>query len=173
LLYRIYIRLGTIEKPAAEAEVAKVVATLVKACTDANAGARGGAAGGIGRCRDARRDLLAFDSMIDLIIPLLSDPDKDARLYAVNALSFYRSKAAPAIPSLIGVLDDREAELRRTAAMTLGNLDKAEKQSAARLRVMLRDDPDARCRELAEVALKGFGLSPDKESAGPKALPAR
>jgi hypothetical protein len=139
LLYRIYIRLVAAGRPASGAEVEKVETILVKASTDANAWVRAGAVGGICRCCDARRDLNDFDPLMNMVIAHLSDSDKDVRLMTVNALSFCRDKAVPAIPQLINVLDDPDVWVRQAAARVLAELDKAERRSAGRLRVMSRD----------------------------------
>jgi HEAT repeat protein len=163
---------GTLEQPAPEAEVAKVLAILFKACDDPDTNLRENAAQCIGFCCADRPDLFT-DPFIDELIRLLSNSDAQVRMQSVKLLAHSGTKGARAIPRLIEVLDDRSSRIRESAVRTLAELDSVEKLSAARLRQMSSGDSEIGCRYAATDTLEKFGLWPEKEEVGGEELRSR
>jgi vesicle coat complex subunit len=87
----------------------------------------------------------------DLVADLKS-PEEKERLVAVRLLPGRTEDAAEAVPALIGALKDRHAEVRRSAALGLGNFGLAAKEAIPALETA-RNDRDARVREAARIAL--------------------
>jgi len=81
--------------------------------------------------------------------------DLDVRSGAAEALGdialVKRSTAAPAVPSLLAALSDKDAWIRHDSAVALGYL--REPRALSPLVALLRSDPDLRVRESAAGAL--------------------
>jgi HEAT repeat protein len=87
----------------------------------------------------------------DLLADLKSSREKD-RVVAVRLLPQRKGDAVQAVPALIAALKDKESDVRRSAAIGLGNLGESAKESIPALRAAQRDR-DARVREAVRVAL--------------------
>ena len=93
-------------------------------------------------------------SSIDVIAGQLRSPDPDIRWQAANALSRIRDGIGVATPSLLVVLDDKEALVRATAARALGV---AKSVEAVDPLIKLLSDKDDRVVASAIVALGAIG----------------
>ena len=152
ILCEIHMRAGTSERPAPDAEIARLAATLVKACRDPVLEVRTAAVIALGRSRFLRQDTNLLDSAIPDLLHLLSDSDPDLRRAAVVALEQFGSQGSSAVPRLIELLDEGDSRDRRDVAQCLSVLDRDGKLSVSRLRLMLNDS-DADCRIAAAEAL--------------------
>jgi hypothetical protein len=179
ILGTIFCRVGPVENPASEAEVARVVAVVHKGRTGPDPAVRAAAAASLSFCCDNRPELFALDSLIDEVIRCLSDSEWQERMRAVDILAqgTTGAKGARAIPRLIELLEDRNHNVGMGAARALGRLDTVEKLSAARLRALLRalvrDGLEPAFQQTVEDALRALGLSPDDEGTSREPVLAR
>jgi cyclophilin family peptidyl-prolyl cis-trans isomerase/HEAT repeat protein len=93
-------------------------------------------------------------STIDVIAGQLRSPDADIRSQAANALARIRDGIGVASPSLLALLDDKEAPVRVNAARALGVAKSAE---AVDPLIKLLSDKDDRVVASAIVALGAIG----------------
>jgi HEAT repeat protein len=105
----------------------------------------------------------------DLIADLKSS-DEGERLIAVRLLQRRTSDAAEVVPALIGVLKDKDGDIRWSAAIGLGYFGKEAKDAIPAL-LEAKGDRDARVREAAGVALSR--IDPMRFPAPTKTQPAR
>lgn len=114
-------------------------------------------------------------SSVPALAESLSDPSEDVRRTAAVALQKFGTYAAPAVPALLGCLQDPDGGVREHAANTLGQLGKSGIGGAAGsppiLTEMLKDSLPA-VREAAAVALGRLCTSwkPGAHYAAPAAL---
>jgi HEAT repeat protein len=87
----------------------------------------------------------------ELIGDLKSTNPKD-RIIAVRLLADRKGDPAQSVPALIDVLDDKDADMRISAAIGLGYFGDQAKDAIPKLQVAQKDR-DARVREAAGVAL--------------------
>src|SRR4051812_38352888 len=87
------------------------------------------------------------------LIADVKSPQEKERLIAVRTLSQRKGDAAEVVPALIEALKDREADVRRSAAIGLGTFGEKAKEAVPALEAVARNDRDARVREAARVAL--------------------
>jgi HEAT repeat protein len=83
----------------------------------------------------------------------------------VRTLPDRKGDAAQVVPALIEALNDKEPDVRRSAAIGLGNYGEQAKEAIPALEKVL-NDPDARVREAAGKALAR--IDPVKYPAPPK-----
>jgi HEAT repeat protein len=76
--------------------------------------------------------------------------EKD-RILAVRTLPV--GNAEKVVPALIAALRDKEGHVRRSAALKLGSYGEQAKDAIPALQKVSKEDPDARIRESARVAL--------------------
>ena len=150
----------------AEADWTRALESLVKAMRDPNPKVRIAAAHCFSYCRRNRSTDARYDSAMPLLIELLSDRDASVSTAAAGGLLSFRTRAAPAIPRLIEMLGDENWHRRYWAIRALGFIDRAEKRSAPRLRILLLQDPKAECRIAAGDVLKLLGPAADDQSTG-------
>jgi hypothetical protein len=87
----------------------------------------------------------------DLLADLKSAEEKD-RITAVRLLPERRADGGRVVPALIESLQDKQANIRRSAAIGLGSLGQEARDAISALQAA-QSDPDARVREAAGVAL--------------------
>lgn len=86
----------------------------------------------------------------------LRERDDILRAHAAAALGMVRSRVA--VPALLLALRDRETEVRRQAALSLGAIGKPGDEEILRaLAIVLGNDPDAQVRGFAAVSLGEIG----------------
>jgi hypothetical protein len=86
-----------------------------------------------------------------LLADLKSSQEKD-RVIAVRLLPQRKGDAGQTVPALIDALKDKEGDIRRSAAIGLGQLGDSAKEAVPALQAA-QSDRDARVREAAGVAL--------------------
>jgi HEAT repeat protein len=86
------------------------------------------------------------------LIADLKSPDEGERLKAVRLLPERQGEAAQIVPALIEALKDHHADIRRSAAIGLGNFGQHARDAIPALQAIL-SDRDARVREAASVAI--------------------
>jgi HEAT repeat protein len=100
--------------------------------------------------------LLAFSGCgkksTDELIGDLKSPQEKDRVIAVRTLPGRTGDAAQVVPALIEALKDKEGDVRRSAALGLGNFGEQAKDAIPALQAAQRD-PDARVRNAATTAL--------------------
>ena len=87
----------------------------------------------------------------ELIADLKSPQEKD-RVIAVRLLPAHKGDAAQVVPAMVEALKDKQAHVRRSAAIGLGNFGDGAKEAIPALQAALKD-PDPRIRTAAGVAL--------------------
>lgn len=94
----------------------------------------------------------------EVVAPLAKSLDREATVAALRALSVFGPDAAPALPKLIEILNDksREPEIRWNAARTIGKMHAAAASAIPDL-VSHLEDPADRLREHAAEALGDIG----------------
>jgi predicted Zn finger-like uncharacterized protein len=113
--------------------------------------------------RQAARSLRSIGAPTRDDLPLLIGGLRDANMrvrdYAVEALGMMGAEARSAVPDLAEVLKAKEgqAELRRQAARTLGQIGAAASAQGVPALTEVLKDPDAVIREAAAEALGKFG----------------
>ncbi len=85
---------------------------------------------------------------VSTLIVALKDEEWDVRNSAVWALGKIGPAAAPAVPALIEALKDKDMAVRYNAAWALVEID--DPHAIPPLQKMIREDPDARCRQAAQ-----------------------
>jgi hypothetical protein len=113
----------------------------------------------MGQCRKELGDSTLFDSVIPDLTQLLDD--KAVQLLALYMIPNFGTKAAAAVPRVIGFMDDPDPAIRRRAMESVRRLDIEGQRSAPRLRAMLQDS-DSRCRIVAMSILQAFGIAPEE-----------
>ncbi|MBN9118934.1 MAG: HEAT repeat domain-containing protein [Planctomycetes bacterium] len=98
----------------------------------------------------------------------LKGADERDRMVAVRTLPDRKGDAAQVVPALIEALKDKEADVRRSAAIGLGTFGEQAKDAIPALQTVL-NDPDARVREAAGKALTR--IDPAKFPTPPKSPP--
>ncbi len=88
-----------------------------------------------------------------IILDSLKDPDPWVRSQSARRLSTIRPAPVEAIPTLIGMLSDKETESRRAAVAALGSFGHLAREAILPLNAAL-SDPDPDVRTLAADALK-------------------
>lgn len=88
----------------------------------------------------------------DQLLEDLKSPEERKRLIAVRLLPQRQSDAAQIVPALIDALKDKEADIRRSAAIGLGSFAEQARDAIPALQAM-RSDRDIRVREAAASAL--------------------
>jgi len=88
----------------------------------------------------------------ELIADLKSGAEIDA-VKAARTLPRGKEEAAKIVPALIGGLRHRANDVRRSCALKLGEFHEAAREAVPALQKAEREDPDARVREAAGVAL--------------------
>lgn len=96
----------------------------------------------------------------------LKGGDERDRIVAVRTLPNRKGEAAQVVPALIEALKDKEADVRRSAAIGLGTFGEQANDAVPALQAALTD-PDARVREAAAKALTR--IAPAKFPTPPKA----
>jgi hypothetical protein len=86
------------------------------------------------------------------LIEDLKSPQERERLIAVRLLPQRKGEAAQVVPALIGALEDKEGDIRWSAAIGLGSFGEQARDAIPALQAAQRDR-DARVREGASVAL--------------------
>jgi vesicle coat complex subunit len=102
-----------------------------------------------------------------LLVDVKSAEEKD-RLIAVRLLPQRKADLAQVVPALIECLKDKQADIRRSAAIGLGTLGEQAKEATPALEAAL-SDRDARVGEAAGVALSR--INPVEFPVPPKAAP--
>jgi HEAT repeat protein len=87
----------------------------------------------------------------ELIADLKSQQEKD-RIIAVRLLPLRKGDAAQTVPALMGALQDTDGDVRRSAAIGLGQFGESAREAIPALQAT-QSDRDARVREAAGVAL--------------------
>ena len=90
-------------------------------------------------------------STAELIDDLKSPQDRE-KITAVRLLPGHSGDAAKVVPALIEALKDKDGDVRRSAAIGLGNFGEEAKDAIPALQAV-QHDHDARVRESASVAL--------------------
>jgi hypothetical protein len=107
---------------------------------------------------------------IDSLVRALRDPDKtaDAKGDTCLQLMDLGPAAAPAVPALIGLLNNQDEMLRDYAVTTLDRIGPAARNALPALRRTATKDSSAEIRELAHAAIaKISGRAPGAEPASP------
>ena len=97
-----------------------------------------------------RRTLPCLPDTLDKLIDNLQDPSQVVRIYAATVLGSMGEEAEPAVPALVKLLQTGDAQDRRLAALTLGEIASEDAIPALCDAV---DDDDKSVAELAEWAL--------------------
>jgi HEAT repeat protein len=100
-----------------------------------------------------------------LIADLKSSQEKD-RIIAVRLLPQRKGDAAQTVPALIDALRDTDSDVRRSAAIGLGQLGESAREAIPALQAV-QSDRDARVREAAGVALSRIDPSRFTPPRGP------
>jgi HEAT repeat protein len=108
-------------------------------------------------------------STTELIADVKSPSEKE-RLIAVRLLPQRQRDAAQAVPALVEALKDKEGDVRRSAAVGLGQFGAAAKEAIPALQAVAQSDRDGRVRESAAVALSR--IDPERFS-GPTKVPRK
>jgi HEAT repeat protein len=106
----------------------------------------------------------------DQLIEDLKSPHERDRLIAVRLLSQRKGAAAQVVPALGEALNDKETDIRLSAAIGLGYFGEQARDSVPALQAARRDR-DARVREAAGVALSR--IDPARFLVPSRAGPAR
>jgi HEAT repeat protein len=99
----------------------------------------------------------------DQLVADLKSPGEKDRLIAVRLLSQRKQEAAKVVPALIEALQDKDADIRQSAAIGLGYFGDQAKEALPSLEAAQRDH-DPRVREAATVAISR--ISPELASKG-------
>jgi HEAT repeat protein len=102
---------------------------------------------------DLRSEPASATTPLAAVVDMLGDPDPWMRAQAARRLAMVHPAPVETIPTLIRMLDDKEAESRRAAAAALGSFGPLAKDAAPRLRQALAD-PDDVVVQIAREALK-------------------
>jgi HEAT repeat protein len=102
-----------------------------------------------------------------LLADLKGNSERD-RLIAVRLLPQRQEDAAEVVPGLIEALQDRDGDIRRSAALGLGSFGEQAREAIPALQGVL-DDRDGRVREAAKLALTRIDpiLAPKAPSKAP------
>lgn len=128
----------------------QVVPALVKLLADSNVEVRGAAG----------RSLRNFPAAaLSAIKAALTDPNADLRAGAVAALGFFKltDEVKALLPDLLQALNDKNPEVRRRAALSLGAFGVAAREAVPALTAMLKDDPNVQLA--AALALEKIAAS--------------
>jgi hypothetical protein len=106
----------------------------------------------------------------DELLADLKAPGERERLIAVRLLPQHKGDADRVVPALVEALNDKEGDIRWSAAIGLGSFGEQAKDAVPALQAAQRDR-DARVREAASVALSR--IDPTLFHAPTKARPAR
>jgi HEAT repeat protein len=87
----------------------------------------------------------------ELLHDLKSKQERE-RVIAVRLLPQHKDRATEIVPALIEALKDRDADVRRSAALGLGSFGEQAQEAVAALQTA-QQDKDARVREAAGKAL--------------------
>jgi HEAT repeat protein len=101
----------------------------------------------------------------DELIANLKSAEKRERIIAVRLLPQRKEDAAKVVPALIGVLRDKQGDMRWSAAIGLGLFGEEARDAIPALQAA-QHDRDARVREAAGVALSR--IDPTKFPAPPR-----
>ena len=88
----------------------------------------------------------------DQLLEDLKSPSEKDRLIAVRLLPQHKGDAAQVVPALMAALNDKEGDIRCSAAIGLGYFGEEAREAIPALQAARRDR-DARVREAAGVAL--------------------
>ena len=89
----------------------------------------------------------------DELIADLKGADERERITAVRLLPQKKGDAAKVVPALIDALKDKDADVRRSAAIGLGSFGEQARDAVAALEAAQKNDRDARVRESAGIAV--------------------
>jgi beta-lactamase regulating signal transducer with metallopeptidase domain len=137
-------------------EDSRAVPGLILALGDAEAKVRAAAAESLGQFKDTRA--------ISGLSALLSDPSTEVKKHALDALSEFEEGVVPA-SSIVRLLEDRDADLRHSAAHALGHL--KDRSAGAALAKAVRDPSS----DVRQAAIEALGELHDM-SRGADILPA-
>jgi HEAT repeat protein len=98
----------------------------------------------------------AVDALFDLIVVLEGDEEWQVRNAAISALAALGREAEPAVPALIGALEDEEWQVRKLAAYALAALGEQARPAIPQLIAALQDEEWQVC-EPAALALGAIG----------------
>lgn len=97
------------------------------------------------------------EALIPPVANLLSHPQADVRVNAINALAAIEQNASQLADRLTGTLDDTEWEVRRRAGVALGKLGPDAKVAVPKLFVLLGSEEDS---DFASSALREINAAP-------------
>jgi hypothetical protein len=166
LAHNISSRRTARERDASDAEVASVVAILVKALGDPNPMVRESAAEGLNLFHNRIKDDSRYDPLIPPLVHLLTEQSSGIVVYAANALQAFDVRAAPAASRLTELLDGHDPCARDQAVQALLRINKKDERAAACLRAMVLNSQDVYGRQLAAKLLKEYEIPNDGEKAG-------
>ncbi len=109
----------------------------------------------------AMKNSAAMIPAVGTLSGFLNNPDQTLQAAAVAGLKYLGREAAPAVPNLLLLLEDRKAVIRRAAVDALGMIapgSQYETRTVERL-LVVRNDPDADCRRDIHW---GLGFFPDQ-----------
>jgi HEAT repeat protein len=118
--------------------------------------------------KDVLRSIAGLSSIADeavatVLTPLVSDIDRDVRRLAIDALSRMGDRAAPAVPSLIALLElnsiDRDQELSRRIIKTLGQIGPGAKTASPSLLEAVQDPNRYVAQVIPTVVVGESGLN--------------
>jgi hypothetical protein len=94
-----------------------------------------------------------YTTPLSTVVLSLKDPDPWVRAQAARRLALVHPAPVETIPTLIGMLEDKDVESRRAAAAALGSFGPLAREAAGPLNTHLAD-PDAGVSQISAEALK-------------------
>jgi hypothetical protein len=161
LVYAVRAQMHESVPPLNDAEMARDLDFIVRACGDPDVEVRSWATMTLQKTGGNTVEPRIAATAIPLLISLLTDTAQKVQNRASVALACCGPEHAAAVPRLIELLGDPDAAVRVNAAWVLGNIDRVEKHSKARLQE-LTNDPVQEVSAMAKNSLLYIELPPDQ-----------
>lgn len=160
LVYAVRAQMHESVPPLSDAEMARDLDLIVRACADPVPEVRFWAAAALNKTGTNVVEPRIAATAVPILVTLLSDKSPGVRDIVKGAFKTCGPEHAAAIPRLIELLAHPDAGVRANAAELLGNIDRVEKRAKARLQE-LTDDPVPEVSAKAKNALWSLDLPPN------------